>query len=298
MQFRTRREVLTALGYAMGGLAIRTPAFASVPVDRIRFGTQLNAFPINPADLNTFMDALAQIKQIGYQGFEVGYRNLQPQFASPAAARAKIQSTGLFFFGIHIFMANSGYDPHTYVAPASLYEEVARGGAALGARHIILSGLPAPDVAGLKAKVDGLNKAGAYAKSVGIKLAYHNHWPEFESKIGEIDALYTQTDPEFVHFVLDCGHAFRGGADVPAFLRAHHRRIVACHLRDYKREAGGAFELTTLGTGDLPLKQIADTLKAIHWNGWAETEEEREDHAQTGDAVLVPAYKAMTGAFA
>jgi inosose dehydratase len=298
MQLRTRREVLAAMGCAVGSLALPAYAMSPMQVSGIHFGTQLNAFPIKPNDLNTFFDALSQIKQIGYQGFEVGYRSLQSQFASPADAKAKIESTGLFFFGVHIFMDNAGYDAHTYVAPAALYEQVARGGAALGAHHMILSGLPAPNAAGLKAKIDGLNKAGAYAKSVGIKLAYHNHWPEFESKIGEIDALYTQTDPELVHFVLDCGHAFRGGANVPVFLRKYHRRVVACHIRDYKHVPGGDFKLTTLGTGNLPLKQIADTLKSVHWNGWAETEEEREDHAQTGAAVLVPAFKAMTGAFA
>jgi inosose dehydratase len=302
MQLRTRREVLTAMGFTLGSLAMRSSAVAQAD-PRIHFGTQLNAFPIQSSDLNTFMDALAQVKQIGYKGFEVGYRNLQPQFATPADARAKIESSGLFFFGIHIFMDNAGYDPHTRVAPASLYEDVARGGAALGAHHLILSGLPAIDTAGLRAKIDGLNKAGAYAKAHGIKLAYHNHWPEFQSRItnspnGEMDALYTQTDPELVHFVLDCGHAFRGGANVPAFLRQYHQRIVACHLRDYKRGPENTFRLTTLGSGDLPLRQIADTLKAIHWSGWAETEEEREDHAQTGAAVLVPAFKAMTGAFA
>jgi hypothetical protein len=34
-------------------------------------------------------------------------------------------------------------------------------------------------------------------------------------------------------FLLDAGHAYRGGADVPAFLRKHHDRIFALHLRDY-----------------------------------------------------------------
>ena len=93
MQLRTRREVLTAMGFTLGSLAMRSSAVAEPSDPHIHFGTQLNAFPINPSDLNTFMDALAQVKQIGYRGFEVGYRSLQPQFASPADARAKIVST-------------------------------------------------------------------------------------------------------------------------------------------------------------------------------------------------------------
>jgi len=303
MPQQNRREFLTTMTTSMAALAMASPgathAFAAITprTAGIRFGTQLNAFPIKPNDFGTFLSAVDQARQIGFQGFEAGFRFLQPQFASPEMARTKIEATGLTFFGIHIFLADAGYDQQTRVAPQALYEEVAKGGASLGAKHLILSGLPALTADGLKLKIDNLNKAGAFAKSAGLKLAYHNHWPEAESKLGEMEALYTQTNPELVSFVLDCGHAFRGGLNVPAFIRKHSHRIAACHLRDYKHDASGGIHLTTLGTGDLPLKQIADTLKAVNWNGWAETEEEREDHAQTGAEVLVPAYKAMKEAF-
>ena len=155
------------------------------------------------------------------------------------------------------------YDAATGIAPASLYESVARGGAALGAKHLILSGAPAADAEQLKRKVDALNRAGEFAKSVGITAAYHNHWPEFESKLGEIEALYTKTDPSLVSFVLDAGHAYRGGANLPVFIRAHSQRIIAFHLRDYKDG-----KLVSLGGGTFPLKEVAATIKQIGWKGW------------------------------
>ena len=126
----------------------------------------------------------------------------------------------------------------------------------------------------------------------GITAAYHNHWWEFESKIGEIEALYTQTDPELVHFVLDAGHAYHGGADVPAFIRAHSQRIIGFHLRDFKND-----QYVELGTGDFPLRQVAATIEQIGWKGWVENEEERADHSQAGVKVIAPAYKAMREAF-
>jgi inosose dehydratase len=295
----SRRQILQALGSvgAYGALFPLTSrrSFAQsghLPV-RIRFGVQLNAFPIDPKRFETFTATLEQVKQIGYQGFEAGFRYLSEQFAAPEMARRSIEQSGLTFFGIHIFLPTfEMYDPNTRIAAPSVYEPVARGGAALGAKHLILSGAPAGNADQLKAKIDALNAAGRFALSSGITAAYHNHWWEFQSKIGEIEALYTQTDPELVHFVLDAGHAYHGGADVPAFIRAHSERIIGFHVRDFKNG-----DYVELGTGDFPLHQVAATIEQIGWKGWVENEEERADHSQTGLHVIAPAYKAMTEAF-
>ena len=260
---------------------------------RYRFGVQLNAFPIDPKNFSTFLSALGEVKRIGYDGFESSFRFVSEQFASPQNARRQIEATGLAFFGVHIFLNTPMYDPATTIAPASLYEGVARGGAALSARHLILSGAPAADADQLKRKVEALNRAGAFAKSVGLRVAYHNHWPEFESKLNEIEVLYTQTDSSLVSFLLDAGHAYRGGANVPQFIRAHSSRIVAFHLRDYKDG-----HLVTLGTGTFPLAEVAATIKQIGWKGWIENEEERENLSHNGAQVIEPAFRAMKEAFA
>ena len=294
----TRRRVLKSFAAATGAavLSQSLPAFArreeAKEYSGVRFGVQLNAFPIDPNNFTSFMDALAQVKQIGYQGFESSFRNVTAQFASPNHARSLIEQTGLTFFGVHIFLATPNYDPRTRIAPASLYEGIARGGAALGAKHLILSGAPAENEDQLKWKIDGLNQAGRFAKSVGITAAYHNHWPEFESKLGEIEALYTQTDPSLVSFLLDAGHAYRGGANLPVFIPAHAKRIIGFHLRDYKNG-----KLVTLGTGTFPLAQVAHTIEQIGWKGWVENEEERDDLSKNGAEVIAPAYKAMKEAF-
>jgi sugar phosphate isomerase/epimerase len=259
---------------------------------------QLNAFPIDPKRFETFTAALEQVKQIGYQGFEAGFRYLSEQFAAPEMARRSIERTGLEFFGIHIFFSPDNlYDQTTRIAAPSVYEPVARGGAALGAKHLILSGAPAQNADQLKSKIEALNTAGRYALTAGITAAYHNHWWEFGSKIGEpqkaeIEALYTETDPGLVHFVLDAGHAYHGGADVPTFIRAHSERIVGFHLRDFKNN-----EYVELGTGTFPLAEVAATIKQIGWKGWVENEEERADHSQGGEKVIAPAFKAMREAF-
>lgn len=281
---------------AAGGLSTLGLAYASAQARRtppgIHFGVQLNAFPIDPRRFESFLDTLALVKQTGYQGFEAGFRFVNSQFAQPAPARRSIDQTGLTFFGIHIFFPDEAYDQATRIAAPSVYEPAAFGGAALGARHMILSGARALDGEQLKRKIEALNTAGRFARGAGITVAYHNHWWEFESKIGEIEALYRETDPALVSFVLDAGHAYHGGANLPEFIRAHSGRIIGFHLRDFK---DGHF--VSLGQGTFPLAQVAAELKEIKWKGWVENEEEREDHSQTGLKVIAPAYKAMMEAF-
>jgi inosose dehydratase len=259
----------------------------------IRLGAQTNAWPIDPARFDTFLGVLDQVKQVGYAGFETGFLNLRPYFNSPEPARSSIASSGLAFFGIHIFLPPERWDPDTHLPPATLYQEVAHGGVALGAQSLIFSGAPANTTDDLKRKIAGLNTAGAFSKSVGLPLAYHNHWWEFQSKVGEMEALYAETDPTLVFFLLDAGHAYRGGADVPAFLRQHHKRIVALHLRDYQNG-----QQVPLGSGTFPLAEVAATLTYLKWQGWVLNEEEREDGSKLGLKVMEPSFQALQKAFA
>jgi sugar phosphate isomerase/epimerase len=125
-----------------------------------------------------------------------------------------------------------------------------------------------------------------------LKVAYHNHWPEFKYNGKEIEALYAATDPALVWFLLDAGHAFRTGINLPDFVSRHYQRLTAIHFRDYRDHVQ-----VPLGQGDLPLAQIASLLKKVNWSGWAMNEEEREDGSKQGLTVIGPAFQALKGAF-
>jgi inosose dehydratase len=293
----TRRQLVSRLAAvaATGGWAPASimdawaqPANGSA----VKLGAQTNAWPIDPTRFDTVLGVLDQIRKLGYAGFETGFLNLSHQFKFPEPARISIAKTGLTFFGVHIFLPTEHNDHTTRLPPASLYEEVARGSVALGAQRLIFSGIPAESTDDLKRKIAALNAAGAFSKSLGLPLAYHNHWWEFQSKVGEIEALYNETDPALVSFLLDAGHAYRGGADVPAFLRKHHGRIIALHLRDYHDG-----KQVPLGAGTFPLAEVAATLKHLNWKGWVLNEEEREDGSKPGLTVMEPAFEALQKAF-
>ena len=132
---------------------------------RISLGCQTNAWPIDPARFDSLLSVLGTIRELGFAGFETGFRNLQSQAEHLESARQKIESSGLQFFGVHIFLSH--YDERTHIAPAELYRQVCQAGAALGAQRLILSGAPAATGDELARKVDGLQKAGRWRRTSG-----------------------------------------------------------------------------------------------------------------------------------
>ena len=292
-----RRVVGSALAAAAGLLAqrafplVRAQASGpSVVSTHISFGAQTNAFAIQPARFETFLDALTQIRSLGYDGFETGFVNLRSQANSLPSARKPIEATGLTFLGIHIFLPE--YDPQTSIAPRALYETVAHQGAETGAQRLVLSGAPAVTADEVKRKADALNAAGEFASTLGLKLAYHNHWWEAKYHALELEGLYAGTDPDRVSFLMDVGHASRTDLDLPLFVEKHAARLAGLHFRDFVNG-----KQVPLGQGKFPLKQVAAALKQANWQGWAINEEEREDGTKLGRAALETSLQSLKGAF-
>jgi inosose dehydratase len=275
-----RRDFLKTAAVAAAGRGVLAGSGMNVHP-----GCQTNAWLVDPSDYSSVLAVIEKLKAWGYEGFETGFANVQGQFEHAADAKAKIDAVGIKFFGVHIFLAQ--YDTETGIAPADLYQRVATGGARLGAERLILSGAPGGGEDGWKRKAGALNRAGEFAAKSGLKLAYHNHSPEFENNGAEIEFLLCETDPAKVWFLLDAGHAFRAGADVPGFVRKHFQRLAGLHLRDFKNG-----EQVPLGAGDFPLLAVADAIRQTGWNGWVLNEEERLT-SKPGDAAVKPAHDAL-----
>jgi inosose dehydratase len=287
----SRRDLLLTVP-AGAVLAAFAPLAAAAPGPRI--GCQTNAWPLKPGDFDQFLGVLATLKKLGYDGYETSFRNVQGQYANPSA-RARIEAAGVPCFGIHIFL--NEYDPVTRIAPMDLIKATADGAAALGAPRVILSGggLAKDGVVAkqdLAQKVAGLNAAAAYCHGKGLKLAYHNHGPEFSAGAAEINGLIAGTDPALVEFLLDCGHAYRAKVDLAAFFSAHRARLVGLHLRDFKGEPQ-----VPLGQGEVDWKPLAAAVKATAWGGWVINEEERADGSKPGESAVAPAREAIRSLF-
>ncbi len=280
----TRRTALASLALPILARAAPTNSFDGL----IQFGCQTNAWPIRPAESETLFSALSSIRQLGFSGFETGFANIVP--LRDRGDELQHHAAGLTPFGVHIFLQH--YDPATSIAPPDLVAEVSTLGTRMGFQRLILSGAAAGDAAALKAKIAGLNRYGKQVNDLGLKLAYHNHGPEFQGANPEIESLLSETDPDLVWLVLDAGHAFAAGADVVSFVTRHYSRLTGLHLRDYR----GANQVP-LGDGDFPLAAVAKVLRHNHWSGWALAEEERLDGGKPGNGAAAPAIAALHKAF-
>jgi sugar phosphate isomerase/epimerase len=102
-----------------------------------------------------------------------------------------------------------------------------------------------------------LNAAASKAADYGLRVGYHNHHFELESKINGVHALEVfanQLAPE-VGLEVDTYWAYAGGADVPALLTRLGNRVVALHLKDGDGTLDTSKQVP-LGSGVLPVWDI------------------------------------------
>jgi sugar phosphate isomerase/epimerase len=102
-----------------------------------------------------------------------------------------------------------------------------------------------------------LNTVATKAAGYGLRVGYHNHHFELESKISGVHALEVLADrvaPEVV-FEVDTYWAYAGGADVPALLTRLGERVVALHLKDGDGSLDTSKQVP-LGRGVLPVWDI------------------------------------------
>lgn len=100
----------------------------------------------------------------------------------------------------------------------------------------------------------GLNRAAQKAAEYGLRVGYHNHHFELESRIDGahgLEVLADLLDPAVV-LEVDTYWAYAGGADVPALLERLGDRVVALHVKD----GDGSLDTkkqVAVGSGSLPV---------------------------------------------
>ncbi len=233
----------------------------------IRVGCQANGFPLKPGDFPGLLKVLESMKSLGYTGFECNYKLVEGEFGRVAAARGQIEKTGMTFIGAH-----AGMD----IVGGAKGAGIAAGVAALGADCIIMSGKGlsaegAFEKEALLQKAKELDKIGRMLKENRLRLAYHNHNPEFANHNAEMDGLAENTDPALVNFLMDAGHGYLGGGNPAAFLAVNSKRIYGIHLKTFRgKQVSGQ---VPLGQGDFDFQALAAAVKKTGWSGWLIDEE-------------------------
>jgi len=103
--------------------------------------------------------------------------------------------------------------------------------------------------ADIEATAEALNAAAEVAARHGVRVGYHNHWWELESRIdgrSAFEFFAGRLDPAIV-LEVDVYWATAGGADAPALLGRLGERVRAIHVKDGS--------LATDATGQVPAGQ-------------------------------------------
>ena len=252
--------------------------------------------------------ALAEGKEIGYEGFELG--NKFPK--DGPALKAKLDSFGL--------ACVSGWYSG-FLAEDSVGAEIERCKAHMSKLQyngvkVVVYGECAGTIQGQidtplakrprfasdalwKAYAERLNAFGAHLQTnYGITLAYHHHMGAYVESPDDLDRLMALTDPASVGLLYDTGHAYFGGATEPdLLLKKHVARVVHVHCKDVRpkvisqaRNDGWSFlngvlngTFTVPGDGVIDYEAILSTLHAAGYQGWLVVEAEQ-------DPALAPSY--------
>ena len=251
-----------------------------------------------------YREVLAEMKQAGYEGTELGDWGFMP--TEPGELRAELDGFGLELLGAFVPVALS--DPRAHAAGAEIGLKTARllADAGFPDAYVILAddngsvasrtenaGRVTPD---LYLDSDGWatvrRGAELFAKTVfdetGLKTAFHHHCAGYIETPGEIEKLLTVTDPAVLGLVLDTGHYAFGGGYPEAAIELFWDRIFHVHYKDCSAEIArrsrtqgwdyfeslrnGVF--CELGHGSVDFPRITELLRARAYDGWIVVEQD------------------------
>ncbi len=130
--------------------------------------------------------------------------------------------------------------------------------------------------------IEGAKLLGEKAKSLGMKLVYHNHDFEFEKIDGEyaLDILYKEVPADLLDPELDTCWVNVGGENPVDYVKKYSGRVNILHLKDFvggktenmyaligideneEKDTGGKFEFRPLGKGVQNFPEILNVAKA------------------------------------
>ncbi len=261
--------------------------------------------------------ALAEGKEIGYEGFELG--NKFPK--DGPGLKAKLDEFGLacvsgWYSGFLAELAPGQTNEQAVAAEIERCKAHMRKLQYNGVK-VVVYGECAGTVQGQmdtpvakrprfanddlwKTYAARLNAFGEHLLATyGIKLAYHHHMGAYVESPTDVDKLMDLTDPTKVFLLFDTGHAYFGGALNPVdLLKKHVKRVVHVHCKDVRakviaqaRNDGWSFlngvingTFTVPGDGALDYAAVLATLKNAGYEGWLVVEAEQ-------DPAVAPSYQ-------
>jgi inosose dehydratase len=243
----------------------------------------------------TLETCLAQARDIGFEGMELGHK-----FPRDARALAAVLErfalkcvSGWYSAELLVWGAREErvrLRPHLELlkalrCPVLVFAEVS--GAVHGDLQRPLSERPILTAHDWRELGKRLTEIAAVTAAEGVRLAYHHHMGTAVQTEEDIDALMQSTGPE-VGLLLDTGHAAFAGADPVNLARRYATRICHVHAKDVRsdvaaRAKGGNWSFlravlagvfTVPGDGNLAFEGVFGALP--EYSGWVVLEAEQD----------------------
>ena len=236
--------------------------------------------------------------EAGFSGSEIGNKYPQnPAILKPALGKRGLQISSAWFSS---FFSEEGREDET----VQVFVEKMNFLKAMGAKvvnvcecgHCVQSspkyvfGRPRFSDQQWNATAAGLNQIGKLARGNGMFIAYHHHMGTMVQSAEEIDRFMEMTNPEWVHLLIDTGHAFYAGEDALAIANKYASRIKNVHLKDIRQKIlddvhqykmsflnsvkAGVF--TVPGDGVINFDPVFQTLSEANYQGRFEKPEDQE----------------------
>jgi inosose dehydratase len=238
---------------------------------------------------------------------DAGFAGLEPevimlgQFAAPGRLRGALRANNLELAALTLVEDWAG-DHETPQERASADAAIALARSFDGAL-LALCQMPGHDRRDLRERqmrvLRCVGDIAERAEDAGLATTFHPNSPEgslFRTR--EDYELLLERLPATVGFTPDLGHVARGGMDPLAVVKQYRERVNHVHAKDMD-EAG---RWALIGTGVVPVAEVAELLARTGYQGWFVLEDESElaerdpdgAAAQLGlyvDKVLRPRYE-------
>jgi sugar phosphate isomerase/epimerase len=201
---------------------------------------------------------LEQVRQIGYQGLEIGPGFFKKAQMSPTALKRRLNGMGLQITSYGTLLDAMQTDLDNVIEHAK----------AVDVPYVVLFWAPCESREAALAQAAELDVIGARLQEHGLTLCYHNHDHEFrrfDDQVG-LDILLSHTDPGRVQAEIDVAWVRFGGADPGAYIRKYKNRCPLIHVKDIYTDAfRGAW--TEVGTGIVDLRDVlqAGVESGVDW---------------------------------
>ncbi len=119
--------------------------------------------------------------------------------------------------------------------------------------------------------LSAISELASHAQQSGVRIGVENVWNKFLLSPLEMRAFIDEVAHPSVGVYFDIGNALLSGYP-EQWIRILGERIVACHVKDYRRSPGGFHSFVDLLAGDVDFPAVNRALQDIGYEGWISAE--------------------------